>query len=47
MTISQNERWVQIARLDEEDHVHVTKEYRSVATDLSLLCGQKSRNRLY
>jgi len=34
MTISRNEEWVQIARLDEADHIRFTPEFQSLMGDL-------------
>src|SRR5260370_41911355 len=30
MTISRNEEWVQIARLDDSDRIHFTQEFQSI-----------------
>ncbi len=34
MTISRNEEWVQIARLDEADRIYFTQEFQSLMSDL-------------
>jgi hypothetical protein len=34
MTISQNEEWVQIAELDEDDQIHFTAAFRGLMNDL-------------
>jgi hypothetical protein len=34
MTISRNEEWVQIARLNEADRIHFTEEFQSLMADL-------------
>jgi hypothetical protein len=34
MTISRNEAWVQIADLDEDDHIHFTHAFRELMNDL-------------
>ena len=34
MTISRNEEWVQIGRLDEADHIRFTQEFQSLMGDL-------------